>query len=51
MLFLHGAQLVLRSLVLAVLDLDEENVTLKSAEIFGSTLSGEGESVNGWRCC
>ena len=28
MLFLHGAQLVLRSSVLTVLDLDEVNVTL-----------------------
>ena len=35
MLILHGAQLVLRSSVLTVLDLDEVNVTLKNAEIFG----------------
>jgi hypothetical protein len=34
-LFLRGAQLVLRSSVLTVLDLDEVNVTLKNAEIFG----------------
>ena len=52
MLFLHGVQLVLRSSVLTVLDLDEMNVTLENAEIFGSALSGEGESVGGgWRCC
>ena len=40
----------LRSNVLTVLDLDEVNVTLKNAEIFGSVLSGEGGSANGWRC-
>ena len=49
MLFLHGAQLVLWSQ--AVLDLDEVNVTLENAEIFGSVLSGEGGSANGWWCC
>jgi hypothetical protein len=50
-LFLCGAQLVLRSSVLTVLDLDEVNVTLENAEIFGSVLSGEGGSASGWRCC
>jgi hypothetical protein len=50
-LFLCGAQLVLRSSVLTVLDLDEVNVTLENAEIFGSALSGEGGSASGWRCC
>ena len=50
-LFLHSAQLVLRSSVLTVLDLDEVNVTMENAEIFGSMLSGEGGSANGWRCC
>ena len=51
-LFLRGAQLVLRSSVLTVLDLDEVNVTLVNAEIFGSVLSGEGGSAGGgWRCC
>jgi hypothetical protein len=50
-LFLHSAQLVLRSSVLTVLDLDEVNVTMENAEIFGSMLSGEGRSANGWRCC
>ena len=50
-LFLHGAQLVLRSSVLTVLDLDEVNVTLKNAKIFGSVLPGEGGSAYGRRCC
>ena len=50
-LFLRGAQLVLRSSVLTVLDLDEVNITLKNAEIFGSMLSREGGSADGWRCC
>jgi hypothetical protein len=47
-LFLRCAQLVLRSSVLTVLD--EMDVTLKNVEIFGSVLSGEGGSANGWRC-
>jgi hypothetical protein len=34
-LFLHGAQLVLRSSVFKVFDLDELIVTLENAEIFG----------------
>jgi len=51
MLFLRGAQLVLRSSVLTVLDLDEVNVTLKNAEIFGSVLSGQGGSADGWWWC
>jgi hypothetical protein len=51
MLFLRGAQLVQRSSVFTVLDLNEVNVTLENAEIFGSVLSGEGGSVGGgWRC-
>ena len=50
-LFLRGAQLVLLSSVFTVLHLDEVNVTLKNAEIFGSVLSGAGRSANGWRCC
>ena len=50
-LFLRGAQLVLRSSVLTVLDLNEVNTKLKNAEIFGLVLSGEGGSANGWRCC
>ena len=51
MLLLRGAQLVLQSSVLAVLDVNEVNVTLKNAETFRSVLSGEGGSANGWRCC
>ena len=47
MLFLCGAQLVLLSSVLTVLDLHEVNVTVKNAEIFGSVLSGEGGSADG----
>jgi len=48
-LLLHGAQLVLQSSlhVLKVLDLNEVNVTLKNAEVFGSVLSGEVGSVGG----
>ena len=37
-LFLRRAQLVLRSSVLTVLDLNEINVTLENAEIFGLVL-------------
>ena len=49
-LFLRGAQLVLRSSVLTVLDLDEVNVTLENTETFGSVLSGKGGSAGGgWR--
>ena len=52
MLFLRGAELVLRSSVLTVLDLNEVDGTLENAEIFGSVMSGEGGSVGGgWRCC
>ena len=52
MLFLRSARLVLRSNLLTVLDLDEVDVALKYAEIFGSlVLSGEGGSANGWWCC
>ena len=50
MLFLRGAQLVLKSSVLTVLDLGEVDVTLENAEIFGSVLSVEGGSANGWQC-
>ena len=45
MLFLRGARLVLQSSVLTVLDLDEVDITLENAEIFGSVLSGGGGSV------
>ena len=50
-LFLCGVQLVLRSCVLTVLDLNEVDVTPRFAEVFGSMLSGVGGSGGGWRCC
>jgi hypothetical protein len=50
-LFLCGVQLVLRSGVLTVLDLDEVDATLRFAEVFGSVLSGVGGSAGDWRCC
>ena len=50
-LFLCGVQLVLRSGVLTVLDLDEVDVTPRFAEVFRSMLSGVGGSTGGWRCC
>ena len=42
MLFLCGVQLVLRSGVFTVLNLDEVDVTLSSTEVFMSVLSGFG---------
>jgi hypothetical protein len=52
MLFLRGAQPFLQSSVITVLDLNEFNVTLENAEIFGLMLSEESGSVDGgWRCC
>jgi hypothetical protein len=51
LLFLCGAQLVLRSSVLTVLDLGELDVMLKYAEVFESVLSREGGTVDGRRCC
>ena len=51
MLFLGGVQLVLRSGVLTVLDLDMVDVTPRFAEVFRSVLSGVGGSAGGWRCC
>ena len=51
MLFLRGAQLVLQSSVLTVLDLDEVDFMLGNVEIFGPVLSGEGGPLGGgWRC-
>ena len=50
-LFLCGVQLVLRSGVLTILDLDEVDVTPSFAEVFGLVLSGVGGSTGGWRCC
>jgi len=46
-LLLRGAQLVLRSSVLTVLDLDKVDVMLDDDEIFGLVLSGEGGSAGG----
>jgi len=46
-LFLCGVQLVLRSGVLTVLDLDEVYVMPRFAEVFGSVLSGVGGFVSG----
>ena len=51
MLFLCGVQLVLRSGVLTILDLDELDVTPSLVEVFRSVLSGVGGSTGGWRCC
>jgi hypothetical protein len=50
MLFLRGAQLVLRSSVLTVLNLDEVDVTLKNAELFGLVLSWERGVWGTWIC-
>ena len=50
-LFLRGAQLVLRSSVFTVLDLDELDVAPSFVEVFRSMLSGVGGSAGGWRCC
>ena len=53
MLFLCGVQLVLRSGVLTVIDLDKVDVTPSLVEVFliRSVLSGVGGSTGGWRCC
>jgi len=50
-LLLCGVQLVLRSGVLTILDLDEVDVTPSLVEVFRSVLSGVGGSIGGWRCC
>jgi hypothetical protein len=50
-LFLCGVQLVLRSGVLTLFDLDKVVVTPRFAEVFRSVLSGVGGSTGGWRCC
>ena len=50
-LFLCGVQLVLRSGVFTILDLDEVNITPSFAEVFRPMLSGVGGSTGGWRCC
>ena len=50
-LFLCGVQLVLRSGVLTVLDLDEVGVAPSFVEAFRSVLSGVGGCTSRWRCC
>jgi len=50
-LFLCGVQLVLRSGVLTILDLDEVDVAPSFVEVFRSVLSGVGGCTGGWRCC
>ena len=52
-LFFCGVQLVLRSGVLTILDLDEVDVTPSFSEVFRSVLSGVnvGGSTGGWLCC
>ena len=52
-LFLCGVQLVLRSGVFMILDLDKVDVTPSLFEVFRSVLSaGVGGSTGGcWRCC
>ena len=50
-LFLCGVQLLLRSGVLTILDLDKVDVTPRFAEVFRLVLSGVCGSTSGWRCC
>ena len=50
-LFLCGVQLVLRSGVLTILDLDELDVMPSLVEVYRSVLSGVGGSTGDWRCC
>ena len=50
-LFLCGDQLILRSGVLTILNLDEVDVTPSFVEVLGSVLSGVGGCTSGWRCC
>ena len=50
-LFFCGVQLVLRSGVLLVLDLNEVDVAPSFVEVFRSVLSGVGGCTSGWRCC
>jgi len=51
MLFFCGVQLVLRSGVLTILDLDKVDVTPRFADVIRSVLSGVGGSTGGWRYC
>ena len=46
-----GVQLVLRSGVLTVLDLDQVDVAPNFVEVLRSVLSGVGGCTGGWRCC
>ena len=48
MLFFCGVQLVLRSGVLTILDLDKVDVTPRFADVFRSVLSGVGGSNGRW---
>ena len=50
-LFLCNVELVLRSGVLTVLDLDEVDVAPSFVEVFRLVLSGVGGCTSGWRCC
>ena len=50
-LFLCGVQLVMRSGVFTILDVNEMDVTPRFAEVFRSMLSGVGGFTGGWRCC
>ena len=50
-LLLCGVQLVLRSGVLTILDLDEVDFTPSLIEVFRSVLSGVGGTTGDWRCC
>jgi len=50
-LFLCGVQLILRSGVFIILDLDEVDVTPMFAEVFMSVLFGVGGSTGGWWFC
>ena len=50
-LFLCGVQLVMRSGVFTILDLNKVDVTPGFVEVFRSVLSGVGGSIGGWRCC
>ena len=50
-LLLCGVQLVLRSGVLTILDIDGVDVTPRFAEVFRSVLFGVGGSTGGWQCC
>ena len=50
-LLLCSVQLVLRSGVLTILDIDGVDVTPRFAEVFRSVLFGVGGSIGGWQCC